>query len=236
MQRTSIGLETGPVTRTSAAANSSMNEKCPVRLNLFLCSSRQDEDYALVVRIQEGDFAAFEELVAPHRQRVYRRIFAIVANREEAQDALQETFLKAFVNISGFEHRSKFATWLTTIASNTALQCLRERRPVGSIDTEELDSDEPNFRSWRKVSPDDPEQEYSASERCQLVRSGVMKLPSKYRQVLLLRDIEELSTLKAAAVLGVEVATAKSRLLRARAMLRASLSQHFAPAATRLAS
>jgi RNA polymerase sigma-70 factor, ECF subfamily len=213
-----------------------VKEKSGNKAKLFLCSSRQDPDYTLVVRVQSGDLRAFEELVARHSQRVYRRLLAIVANREEARDALQDTFLKAFMHINGFQHRSKFSTWLMTIASNTAVQRLRDCRPVESIDSEVADRAEPNFPSWQPRSADDPEQGYSASERCELVRSGVMKLPVKYREVLVLRDLEELPTGKTAAILGVEVATAKSRLFRARAMLRALLSQHFAPAGISLAS
>lgn len=119
-----------------------------------------------------------------------------------------------------------------TIASNTGLQRLRERKRLRSLDDADPDVAE-EFRPRQVGAWANPEQLYSESERRQLVESGLMKLTAKYRVVLVLRDIEQLSTEEAAAALGLEVPTLKSRLLRARLMLREALASHFANSAKR---
>jgi RNA polymerase sigma-70 factor (ECF subfamily) len=185
-----------------------------------------DPDAELVVRVQDGDLDAFEELVINHSRRVYRTLISIIGNVQEAQDAVQDTFLKAFEHIGDFQGRSKFSTWLTSIASNTALQRLRERRRLEGLDDA---GDEGGFRLRQVRAWDaDPEQLYSQAERRRLVESGLMKIPSKYRVVLVLRDIEQLSTEEAAAALGLGIPCLKARLFRARMMLREALSPHFA--------
>jgi RNA polymerase sigma-70 factor, ECF subfamily len=187
-----------------------------------------DPDAVLVTRVQNGNLDAFEELITRHSRRVYRTLVGIVGNVEEAQDAMQDAFLKAFQHIGDFQHRSKFSTWLVSIASNTGLQRLRERRRVESLDDTDACPDEEfrprQVRAWA----DDPEQLYSHAERRGLVESGLMKLPAKYRVVLVLRDIEQLSTDDAAAALGLGIPALKARLFRARLMLREALSPHFA--------
>ena len=102
-----------------------------------------DPDASLVARVQAGDLEAFEELVIRHSRRVHRTLVGIVGNVQEAQDAFQETFLKAFRYIGSFEGRSTFSRWLLSIASNTALQCLRERKPLESFDEEDHGEDVP---------------------------------------------------------------------------------------------
>ena len=186
---------------------------------------RIDHDVALVTRAQEGELEAFEELVVRHSSRVYRTIVAIIKNAEETQDAMQDTFLSAFLHIDGFQSRSSFSTWLTRIASNTALQRLRVRKRSESLraDGKELEMHSLPIRAWNAT----PEQLYSQAERRQLVKRGLGKVPSKYRTVLVLRDIEELSTEEAAAVLGIGITALKARLFRARRMLREVLSLQF---------
>jgi RNA polymerase sigma-70 factor (ECF subfamily) len=191
-----------------------------------------DPDAGLVSKVKSGDLDAFEELVTRHSRRVYRTLVGIVGNVEDAQDAMQDTFLKAFQHIGSFERRSKFSTWLLTIASNTGLQRLRERKRLRSLDDADPDVAE-EFRPQHVGAWADPEQLYSESERRQLVESGLMRLNAKYRVVLVLRDIEQLSTEEAAAALGLGVPTLKSRLLRARLMLREALASHFANSAKR---
>jgi RNA polymerase sigma-70 factor (ECF subfamily) len=185
-----------------------------------------DPDIELVTRVQNGELDAFEELIHRHRRRVYRTLVAIVGNLEEAQDATQDTFLKAFEHIGRFEGRSKFSTWLLAIASNNGMQRLRERRPLERLDDlgDEAELRPRHVAAWHV----DPEQLYSLAERRSLVESGLMKVPSKYRAVLVLRDIEQLSTEEAAAVLGLGISALKARLFRGRMMLREALSAYFA--------
>jgi len=141
---------------------------------------------------------------------------------------MQDTFLKAFQHLGDFQGRSKFSTWLVSTASNTGLQLLRDRKRVRSLDENAVETDEgfrlQQIRAWG----DDPEQLYSKSELRALVEDHVMKLPAKYRIVLVLRDIEQLSIEEAAAALGLGVPALKSRHLRGRLMLREALTPHFA--------
>ena len=187
-----------------------------------------DPDADTVARVQKGDLDAFEHLMIRHNQRVYRTLVGILGNPDEARDAMQDTFLKAFQHLAGFEGRSKFSTWLVSIATNTGIQRLRERRPMESLD--ESGPDEEGFRP-RQVQAwtDDPEQQYSQAEMRSLIENCVMKLPVKYRMVLMLRDIEQLPIEEAAAALGLGIPAIKARLLRGRLMLRESLAPHFIP-------
>jgi RNA polymerase sigma-70 factor, ECF subfamily len=197
----------------------------PVDLGGLIEGAPVDPDAELVVRVQEGDLDAFEELVISHSRRVYRTLISIIGNVQEAQDAMQDTFLKAFEHIGDFQGRSKFSTWLTSIASNTAVQRLRERRRLEGLD-DAADEAECRLRQVRAWDAD-PEQLYSQAERRRLVESALMKIPSKYRVVLVLRDLEQLSTEEAATALGLAIPGLKARLLRARMMLREALSPHF---------
>ena len=191
-----------------------------------------DPDAECVARVQSGDLDAFEELMSRHNQRVFRTLVGILGNPDEACDAMQDTFLKAFQHLASFEGRSKFSTWLVSIATNTGIQRLRERRPLESLD--ESDHDEEGFRP-RQVQAwtEDPEQLYSQAEMRSLVENGVMKLPVKYRMVLMLRDIEQLPIEEAASALGLGIPATKARLLRGRLMLREALAPHFIPSGDR---
>jgi len=185
-----------------------------------------DPDGECVARVQRGDLDAFEELMNRHSQRVYRTLVGILGDQDDARDAMQDTFLKVFQHLARFEGRSKFSTWLVSIATNTGIQRLREQRPMESLD--ETGSDEEGFRP-RQVQAwtDDPEQLYSEAEMRSLIESGLMKLPAKYRVVVMLRDIEQLSAEDAAVVLGLGIPALKARLLRGRLMLREALAPRF---------
>jgi RNA polymerase sigma-70 factor (ECF subfamily) len=187
-----------------------------------------DPDAEHVSRVQRGDLGAFEELMNRHGRRVYRTLVGLLGDPEEARDAMQDTFLKAFQHLGSFERRSKFSTWLVSIASNTGLQRLRDRKGFAeSLDDPGAETDE-GFRP-RQVQAwtDDPEKLYSRAETRTLVETSVMKLPAKYRVAVVLRDLEQLSTEEAAAALGLGVPALKARLLRGRLMLRDALSPHF---------
>jgi RNA polymerase sigma-70 factor (ECF subfamily) len=187
-----------------------------------------DPDAEAVARVQNGDLGAFEVLVTRHSRRVYRTLLGILGSEEEAKDAMQDTFVKAFRHFGEFQGRSKFSTWLVSIASNTGLQLLRDRKPMRSLDEDFSAADETfrprQIRAWTE----DPEKLYSRTETRALVEEGVMKLPAKYRVVLILRDIEQLSIEEAAAALGLGIPALKSRHLRGRLMLREALTPHFA--------
>ncbi len=195
-------------------------------------TAMQDPDAGLVAQAQTGKLEAFEELVRRHSQLIYRALVAILGDPVEAQDAMQDALLSAFKHIAGFQGRSKFSTWLVSIARNTAFQRLRGRKEVESLDGGEYEEDREfrprQVRAWQ----DNPEQCYSKLEIRQLVESGILGLPAKYRAVVMLRDIEQLSTDEVSRQLGLSAPAVKVRLLRGRLMLREWLSPHFTTRAT----
>lgn len=182
-----------------------------------------DPDSALVARVRGGDIDIFEELVRRHSRRIFGTLAGLLGNIDDAHDATQEVFLKAFENIGHFQGRSKFSTWLTSIAIHTGTDVLRQRKP-----SESLEEDDEGFRP-RQVQKwvDDPEVLLAAAQRSELVREAVLRLPEKYRIAVLLRDINQLSTEEAAAALELSVPALKARVLRGRLMLRESLAPHF---------
>src|SRR3989449_430945 len=190
---------------------------------------RPDPDAPLVARAQAGEMEAFEELVDRHGRRVYRMILGITGNESDAEDGVQNTFLKAYQKIGEFQGHSKFSSWLLRIAMNEGLEVLRRRRSKFNRNLDEWDAaDEETFRP-RSVRPwdENPEQKYSQAEVREIVEKEIKKLPAKYRVVVMLRDLEQLNTEEAATALGLNVATLKTRLLRGRLMLREALAPHF---------
>lgn len=186
-----------------------------------------DQDTSLVSQVLSGDLSAFEELVRRHDRRIYRVTLAITQNREDAEDAMQDTFLKALEHLEQFAGGARFSTWLTRIAVNEALQRLRRRARFESLDepTETGEALVPQqIQDWR----DNPEQLYAKEELRELLEKAIGSLSPLYRTVFVLRDMENLSNEETAAALGLSVPAVKSRLLRARLMLRARLARHFA--------
>jgi RNA polymerase sigma-70 factor (ECF subfamily) len=193
----------------------------------------EDPDAELTARARGGSLEAFEELIRRHSRLVYRALTAILGNQEHAQDAMQDVMLSAYEHIAGFQSRSKFSTWLVSIARNKAIEYLRKRKNEISLDEgafgEDRDFRPRELRDW----VDNPEQAYSRQEIQQLIERGIMALPAKYRTVVMLRDIEHLSIEEIARQLGLSVPTVKVRLLRGRLMLREWLTPHFAASARR---
>ena len=161
---------------------------------VHLVETSQDADAELVAEAQCGKLEAFEELVRRNSQMIYRALIAILGDASDAQDAMQDTLLSAFKHIGGFQGRSKFSTWLVSIARNAALQRLRSRRNIESLDQSDTAEDR-DFRP-RQVAAwqENPEQSHSKAEMRELVEKGLLQLPPKYRDIVMLRDIEQLST------------------------------------------
>jgi RNA polymerase sigma-70 factor (ECF subfamily) len=192
----------------------------------------EDPDAGLVARVKEGDVEAFAELIRRHEPRVYRTMLGILRDPEEAQDGLQNAFLNAFKHIDAFEGRSKFATWLMSITRNTALELLRDREQAESLDEGSQEEEEfrpRQLRAWQQ----NPEELYSQTEVRNLVEQEVMRLPPKYRVVVMLRDIEQLSIDEVAAVLDLSITAVRTRLFRGRLLLRDWLAPFFAVGARR---
>lgn len=191
-----------------------------------------DPDTELVTRARSGSLEAFEELVRRNSRLVYRALTAMLGNQDHAQDAMQDVMLSAYQHIAGFQARSKFSTWLVSIARNKAIEYLRKRGNEVSLDEampggEDADFRPRELRDW----VDNPEQAYSRVEIQQLIEKGIMALPAKYRTVVMLRDIEHLKIEEIARQLGLSVPAVKARLLRGRMMLREWLAPHFAAGA-----
>ncbi len=193
----------------------------------------EDPDAELTAQARGGSLEAFEELIRRHSRLVYRALTAILGNQDHAQDAMQDVMLSAYEHIAGFQSRSKFSTWLVSIARNKAIEYLRKRKNEISLDEPAFGEDQDfrprELRDW----VDNPEQAYSRLEIQQLIEKGIMALPAKYRTVVMLRDIEHLSIEEIARQLGLSVPAVKVRLLRGRLMLREWLAPHFAAGASR---
>ncbi len=188
--------------------------------------SNHDEDLPLVDRVLAGDKEAFEELVQRNERRVYRVTLAVTGNAEDAEEAMQDTFLRAYQHLGGFQRASRFSTWLTRIAVNEGLQLRRRRRNVRSLD-ELMISEEEKLPRQLQDWHDDPEKLYAKEEMRQIVEKAIQSLPPIYREVFVLRDVEGLSTKEAAETLGLGVSAVKTRLLRARLMMREVLAARF---------
>lgn len=184
-----------------------------------------DPDLALVTNALGGDARAFEMLVRRNEQRVYRTTLAITSNPADAEEAMQETFVKAYLNLARFRQDARFSTWITRIAVNESLQILRKRRPHQSLD--DPDVSEALFRPQRIETWQDPERRFAAQQIKEIVEEAIAALPRPYRVAIILRDIEQLSNAEAAAALGLGVPALKSRVLRGRLMLREALAEKF---------
>jgi RNA polymerase sigma-70 factor (ECF subfamily) len=186
------------------------------------------EELTLVQAAKKGDDSAFEELVRRYDRNVFRIAQHITQNREDAEDVVQEAFLKAYGNLAQFQEQSKFYTWLVRIAVNEALMKLRRRRPerMVSLDEEVKTEDDSVPREVADWSPN-PEQQYTQAELREILDKTIQGLPPGFRTVFVLRDVEGLSTEETAAALELSVPAVKSRLLRARLQLRERLGRYF---------
>ena len=186
------------------------------------------DDLALVAEAKAGSYEAFEELVNRYENKIYRLGLNVTGNPEDAEDVLQEAFLKAFQHLGEFRADSRFYTWLVRIAVNEGLMKLRKRRSDRSVPMEDEigDDGEPIPRELADWKPN-PEQIFAQAEIERILRDAAQKLPATYRTVFLLRDMEDLSTAETASVLNLTEGTVKARLFRARLMLREELSRVF---------
>jgi RNA polymerase sigma-70 factor, ECF subfamily len=186
------------------------------------------DESALVAKAREGDLAAFNELVNTYSRKIFRLAKHITQNDEDAEDVLQETFLKAFEHLGNFQGQSKFYTWIVRIAVNESLMKLRKRKSDRTVPLDEpVDTGEDTVVREIAVWDENPEQKYSREELGQILDEAVESLRPAFRTVFVLRDIEELSTEETAEALGISVPAVKSRLLRARLQLRERLTRFF---------
>jgi RNA polymerase sigma-70 factor, ECF subfamily len=202
-------------TTMSAATTCEQDRAANVRASVV--SSREADLLALA---RAGDSAAFESLVMPHWKALRRVTQRILRNREDAEDAVQNALLDAFRNLSGFQGRSQFSTWLIQIARNAAFMRLRVCRRERETSLDEVtDAGEVQTRFHPVEARPNPEQEYLLKESRILLEKGLERLDPLYAEVLHLRSVRELSTKEAAGLLELPIGTVKARLHRARVKL-----------------
>lgn len=191
------------------------------------------EEGALLVRARQRDEAAVRELIRRNNQRLFRVARAVLRNDAEAEDVVQETYVKAFTRLDTFEGRSQFSTWLTRIALNDALGRRRRKRPTAEIDeVEQAQAGGAELIPFPGAALAlSPEAAVARSEMHAMIEELVDALPEAFRVVFVLREVEEMSTEEVAAYLSINPATVKTRLFRARKLLReameAKVSQGF---------
>ena len=207
-----------------------MNPKGALRTRMPATPEREKE---LIARVIAGETDLFHELIRPYERMVYLSILAMLRNDQEAEDAAQEVMINAFRHLKSFRGDAKFSTWLVTIAMNEARQRLRKGKAaqLESLDEEKEDR-EGDFTpavltDWREI----PSEALEKKEMRQKLREAVEQLPPIYREVLVLRDLEELNQEETASALGINVTLVKVRLHRARMMLQKTLAPYLSAAA-----
>jgi len=188
----------------------------------------RDDEAQLVSSAKAGDTAAFEELVNRYERKIFRLGMNITQNREDAEDVMQDAFLKSYQNLDRFQGDSRFYTWLVRIAVNEALMKLRKRRP-NQVSLDEPLTDDGGDSVFREIEDwgPSPEKKFAQVELNEILNSVIGELDPIFRVAFLLRDVEGLSTEETAQILGISVAAVKSRLLRARLKLRQKLNKYF---------
>lgn len=206
-----------------------------VAMNLFSLENNDIErsidaqnlhENGLIGAAQAGHEWAFLELCERNSSRIFKTIYRVTKNREDAEDALQDSFMRAFLHLRQFDGRSSFSTWFTRIGINSAIMLLRKKRKYRetSMDTSLDGSD--TWNDWDVADHSlDPEQSYAASERTMRLKQAIRRLPSPLRTVVEIRQDDSLSMREMAELTGISVPAVKSRLVRARATLRRSLSE-----------
>jgi RNA polymerase sigma-70 factor (ECF subfamily) len=183
------------------------------------------DEQRMITSILAGDTQLFHELIRPYERSVFVMALSFLHNEADAEDTAQEAFLKAFRNLAGFRGEAKFGTWLISITLNEARSRLRRKStlPTDSLDAtlEETGHVSPALlRDWHEI----PSQALERQEVRLMLQEAVAALPENYREVFLLRDVEQLSTSEAAEVLKISVTSLKVRLHRARIMLQKNLA------------
>ena len=184
------------------------------------CGIQSGEELKLIAAILAGETQLYHQLIRPYERSVYIMSLSYLKNEEDAADVVQETYIRAFQNLRAFRGDSKFSTWLTSIALNQARNRLRRQAAVRIVPLDESHGEVPAFSTllcdWREL----PSEVLERKEVGRLLQWAVEMLPNTYRQVFLLRDVEELNTNDTAKILAISTSLVKVRLHRARRILR----------------
>ena len=198
-----------------------MNLKLAPDADSPVSAPSREEEYALIQRILRGEKELFYPLVRPYERRVYVMAFAILRNEADAQDAAQDALFKAFKHLAQFRSEARFSTWLIQVTLNEARMRLRKNhleimRPIDEIEQDDGSYTPRDFTDWREI----PSEALERKQVREMLVKALSSLTQKYREVFVLRDVQHLSTEEAAQALGVSPGAVKTRLLRARLMLR----------------
>jgi RNA polymerase sigma-70 factor (ECF subfamily) len=202
-----------------------MNLPIPASKSAIISPSlKQMSDDWLVVAAKDGNANAFAELRDRHSLRILRTTYRITRNWEDAEDALQESFFKAFIHLKKFESRSSFSSWVTRIAINTSLMIMRKKRRNKELSIDPSGNDFEFYDRWELRDPrEDPERRYARHEGAERLRGAIRRLRPTLRTVVELQQTQEYSVQELADFLGISLAATKSRLLRAKLSMRALL-------------
>jgi RNA polymerase sigma-70 factor (ECF subfamily) len=190
---------------------------------------QSESEASLIARVRAGDADAFYDLVRPHERGIYMAALSIVRNDADAEEVVQEAILKAFKAIDRFREESKFSTWIIQIVMNEARLKLRKARrhlyesldaPAGDEEGDYIPCD---FADWREI----PSEALESARLRTALRKTLASIGSKYQQVIVLRDVEHLSIAETAGLLKISEAAVKTRLMRARMMMRDALAPGF---------
>ncbi|RLQ93248.1 RNA polymerase sigma factor SigW [Falsibacillus albus] len=176
-----------------------------------------------IKQVIKGDQNAFSEIVELYKDKVFQICFRILGNRHEAEDIAQEAFLRAYVNIESFNQKRKFSTWLFRIATNLCIDRIRKKKPDYYLDAEVAGTEGLNMYSQVAADVVMPEDELENLELRDIIQQEILKLPQKYRSVIVLKYIEELSLNEISEILDIPLGTVKTRIHRGREALRKQL-------------
>ncbi|UFT99545.1 RNA polymerase sigma factor SigW [Radiobacillus kanasensis] len=176
-----------------------------------------------IKQVKKGDHSAFEDVVSFYQNKVYQICFRMIGNKHEAEDLAQEAFIRAFVNIQSFDSKKKFSTWLYRIATNVTIDRIRKKKPDYYLDAEVKGTEGLDMYSQLSSDQPLPEEELESLEMQTYIQNEIMALPPKYRSVIALRYLDELSLLEISEILDIPVGTVKTRIHRGREALKKRL-------------
>jgi RNA polymerase sigma-70 factor, ECF subfamily len=177
-------------------------------------NAQEISDEAVITRVRAGERDLFEIIMRRYNQRLYRAARSILRNEAESEDVVQDAYVRAYTHLGQYAGKAKFSTWLTRIAVNEAIRRLRKRKDR---------DDMLRLAATTPLTAESPDRHVSDKEVRQIMESAIEGLPPAYRSVVMLRDIEDLSTAEAADCLGIPPATVKTRLHRGHTLLRVKL-------------
>jgi len=194
-----------------------LNLQTPMKTAAIETVMERDSDESLVIRARDGEFAAFEQLFERHRNLVYRFAYQRTGRRDDAEDIVQEVFVRAYQNLPRYRDEAKFTTWLLRIATNLGTDRARMNQRRQLLETQEAGG----ALAWMTVGfHEDPVENLDNDRKREALRKAIMALPDHHRNIIIMRDIEEMDYRDIADILGCTIGGAKLRVLRARRALR----------------